>query len=297
MTIQDFKNLTSQGTVLLDGAMGTNLYQMGMPHGCCTESWALKHPDKVEGLQRKYVEAGAQILYAPTFGANRAMLSRFGLEDQLASMNRELLDITRRAAGDQALVAGDLSPTGMILEMYGGDAPAEEMFDVYREQAEVLYRAGCDLFVVETMMSVMDAVIAVEAVKSVCACPVICTLSVRADGTAYYGGNIFEGGPQLEEAGAAAYGINCCDGPAGIESIIARVSSCVHIPVVAKPNAGFPKKKVMGRVIYSFSPEDFARNMKTVIHAGASIVGGCCGTEPEYIRALKNILEQRALEK
>ena len=286
MTKSDFKKLTQKGIVLLDGAMGTNLYRMGMPHGCCTEAWALKHADDVERLQAEYVEAGAQIIYAPTFGANRIMLKKFKLADQTEEMNRELFEISRRAVGGKALIAGDLAPTGMILREYGGDGSRDEMFEAYRQQAKVLYEAGCDLFVVESMLAVLDAVTAVEAVKSVCSCPVICTLTVRKNGSAYYGGDIFEGGTLAEKAGADAYGINCCDGPDGMEEIISAIFGMVQIPIVAKPNAGLPHRSPTGQMEYDITPEQFAEKMKRLVSAGASIVGGCCGTTPAYIRKL-----------
>ncbi|MGI6056185.1 MAG: homocysteine S-methyltransferase family protein [Bilifractor sp.] len=286
MTKSDFKQMTQKGIVILDGAMGTNLYRMGMPHGCCTEEWALKHPDKVERLQKDYVEAGADIIYAPTFGANRIMLTRFGLAEKTEEMNRELFEISRCAAGGKALIAGDLAPTGMVLKEYGGDGSREEMFEAYRQQAKVLYEAGCDLFAVESMLAVLDAVTAVEAVRSVCSCPVICTLTVRKNGSCYYGGDIFEGGPLAEKAGADAYGINCCDGPDGMAEIISSVSEMVHIPVVAKPNAGLPRRGADGQMVYDITPEQFAAAMQRLVSAGASVIGGCCGTTPAYIRKL-----------
>ncbi|MGN0362296.1 MAG: homocysteine S-methyltransferase family protein [Bilifractor sp.] len=291
MTEQDFRKLTREGLVFLDGAMGTNLYKMGMPHGCCTEAWVLEHQEDVERLQREYVEAGSQILYAPTFGANRSMLHRFGLSERTESMNRELVEITKRASAGRALIAGDLSPTGMILEENGGDGSREEMFDVYRQQAKSLYEAGCDLFAAESMLAVQDAVIAVEAVKSVCSCPVICTLTVRRDGSAYYGGDIFSGGPLAERAGASAYGINCCYGPDGLEQIISVVSENVHIPVVAKPNAGLPHPDAAGNMCYDITPEQFAQCIQKLVAAGARMVGGCCGTTPEYIRKMRECLD------
>ena len=286
MTENDFTRMTQKGIVILDGAMGTNLYRMGMPHGCCTEEWALRHPDDVEKLQREYVEAGSQIIYAPTFGANRIMLKRFGLEEHTEEMNRKLFEISRRAAEGKTMIAGDLAPTGMILKEYGGAGSREEMFEAYREQAKVLYEAGCDLFAVESMLSVLDAVTAVEAVRSVCYAPVICTLTVRKNGSAYYGGDIFEGGPLAEKAGADAYGINCCDGPDGMEEIISSVSEMVHIPIVAKPNAGLPQKGSNGQMVYNISPDQFVSAMKKLVSAGASVIGGCCGTTPAYIRRL-----------
>ena len=293
MTKNEFQEMTRHGLVFLDGAMGTNLYRMGMPHGCCTEDWALKHKEKVEKLQREYVDAGSQIIYAPTFGANRIMLQRYGLADQVIRMNRELMEISKRAAAGRALIAGDLAPTGMILKENGGDGSREEMFEAYRKQALVLYEAGCDLFAAESMLAVQDAILVVEAVKSVCDAPVICTLTVRRDGSTYYGGDIFEGGPLAKKAGASAYGINCCYGPDGLEQIIAAISESVHIPIVAKPNAGLPHRDATGQMSYSFTPELFSRHVQKLVSAGAGIVGGCCGTTPAYIRRLREDLQDK----
>ena len=285
MTKEEFRSLTQQ-PVLLDGAFGTNMYAAGMPKGVSTEGWALEHADVVRELQRGYVEAGTRILYAPTFGLNRHVLQGFGMEERMREMNRRLVALTREAAGDEVLVAGDLAPTGMLLESSGGENTVEELFEVYREQIEYLAEAGVDLLVAETMMSVDDCVVAVDAAHAVCDLPVMCSLTVNADGRAYYGGTITEAAETLQEMGADAVGINCCSGPDQVLSIIEQIAKISRIPIIAKPNAGMPRIDDSGRAIYDMGPDEFAHKMMALVDAGAVLVGGCCGTTPAYIRRL-----------
>ena len=287
MKKEEFSALVKQKTVILDGAMGTNLLLRGMPRGVCTEQWVMENPGIVLGLQREYVEAGSDILYAPTFGANRARLKEYHLEDKVAEMNKALLAVSKEASGGKAFVAGDMSPTGLILEEVGGDASEKDVFDVYREQAEALAAAGADLFVIETMMSADEIRIAAEAVMSVSSLPVICTMTVDENGRALFGGSVYEAAPVLEAAGVMAVGVNCCSGPDKLTEIIRRISGLVSIPVIAKPNAGMPVIDRSGTAHYDMDAETFVKHMHTLKDAGASVLGGCCGTTPEYIRKLK----------
>ena len=286
MTNIEFEQLFENGYVILDGAMGTNLYRAGMPRGVCTEKWILNHIDTVEQLQKAYVEAGSQVIYAPTFGANRHMLEGHGLADRLAAMNKELVQLSKRAAGGRACVAGDMSPTGLVLKSIGGDVELEEVYEIYREQAEVLVSAGVDLFAVETMMSQDETVIALDALRSVTDLPVMVTMSVQADGMAYMGGNIYDAAEALEAMGASAVGVNCCSGPDQLVSLVHTLGERVQIPVIAKPNAGMPKIDNYGQAVYDMDAEHFGMHMRALYEAGARMLGGCCGTTPEYIQAL-----------
>ena len=287
MKKEEFKNRLQQSVLCLDGATGTNMTIAGMPKGVSTEMWILEHPEKFIGLQKAFVEAGSDVIYAPTFGANRKALERFELGDKVTELNRKLVALSVEAAGGKALVAGDMSPTGLIPETAGGDASYEEIFDIYREQAAALYEAGVDLFVVETMMSADETMIAMDAVASVCELPVICSFSVYSDGKCFYDGNIFEAALTLQEMGAAAVGVNCCSGPDQVESIVSNLASQLEIPVVAKPNAGMPVIDDQGNAVYDLGPEGFADGIEKLIKAGAGIVGGCCGTEASHIAAVK----------
>ena len=289
MTRDQFAALCAAGPVLLDGATGTNLLAAGMPRGVCTEAWVLEHPEPLRALQRGYAEAGSRIIYAPTFCANRTALRAYGLDGRLREMNRALVSLTREAAGGRALVAGDMTTLGRPVEEAGAYSYAA-LLDVYREQAEALADAGVDLFAVETMMGVSECMAAVEAIRSICELPVICTLSVQSDGKCYFDGNAAEAAPALESLGADAVGVNCASGPDQLESVIAMMRRACSLPVAVKPNAGLPKILDDGTAVYSMDAQAFAAHMVKLRAAGASLLGGCCGTTPAYIRALRESL-------
>lgn len=289
MTRQEFLARAADHVLLLDGATGSNLRKAGMPVGISSEEWVLKNPEVLKELQRAYVEAGSEIVYAPTFGANRISLMNFGLEKQVTEMNRRLLAISKEAVGACALVAGDLTTTGKLLEPRG-DFSYETLYQIYQEQIKALADAGADLLVAETMLSVDETVAALDAAQSVCDLPVMCTLSLEADGTALYGGNAVEAVMTLQEMGAAAVGLNCSVGPDQLEAVVANMKKVAQVPIIAKPNAGMPVINEKGEASYSMNAQDFARYTRKLVEAGAGIVGGCCGTTPEYIRELARVL-------
>ena len=290
MTKQEFRELAARGPVLLDGATGSNLRAAGMPVGVSPELWVLEHPEVLLDLQRGYVEAGSQIVMAPTFSANRLGLRNFGLEDRLGELNAALVSLSKEAAGGRALVAGDLSTLGRPLEPVG-DLPYSEAYDIYREQMEVLTEAGADLLAVETLMGMDEALAALDAAADF-GLPVMVSFSTEADGGVLFGGTAWEAAAMAQEMGAAAVGVNCSVGPDQLESVIRAVRAAVDIPVIAKPNAGLPVMDEMGQARYSMGPEDFARHMRVLADAGAGIVGGCCGTTPAYIRQLAKLLDK-----
>lgn len=284
MTKDEFKNLT-QRTLLLDGATGSNLMAAGMPRGICTETWVLEHREVLQKLQRAYIDAGSRILYTPTFGANRMNLSMHHLEDKIKEMNDELVAIAKESANGQAFIAGDITTTGKIMEP-AGDLTYEMAFDVYKEQISFLRDAGIDMIVAETMINIEETLAAVDAASQVCELPILCSMTVEADGSIFSGGNAVEAALALESAGADAVGINCSVGPDQLVSVIRNIKEAVSIPVIAKPNAGMPLIDDQGKAIYSMGPEEFAKHMKILVENGASIIGGCCGTTPEYIQAV-----------
>ena len=288
MTRKDFEELAARGPVILDGGTGSSLRAAGMPVGVSPELWILEHPEVLLKLQRDYVEAGSMILCTPTFSANRLSLKGFGLEAGLAELNARLVSLTCEAAGDRALVAGDLPTLGRPLEPVG-DMPYSEAYDIYREQMEALVKAGVDLFALETLMGADEAVAALDAAAEF-GLPVWCSFSAEADGSLMFGGNVWETAAMLQELGAAAVGVNCSVGPDQLESVIRSVQAAVDIPVVAKPNAGLPVMDESGQAHYSMGPDKFARHMRVLADAGAGVVGGCCGTTPEYIRRLAEAL-------
>ena len=289
MTKNEFRQLADRGVILLDGATGSNLRLAGMPVGVCAEQWIAEHPRPLQALQRAYVDAGSQIVYAPTFSANRIGLRHFGLEDRVEDLNTRLVQISKEAVGNRALVAGDLTTIGQPLQP-AGDVSYRELFDVYCQQIEVLAGAGADLLVAETLMGVEEAVAAMDAANAVCSLPILCTLTVAADGACLYGGTAEEAVKALQEMGAAAVGINCSLGPDQLESVVRTMCRAANIPVVVKPNAGIPAINERGEAIYDMTPEDFVRHMKHLIALSARIVGGCCGTTPDYICRLSAAL-------
>ena len=290
MTRSEFQALLRNGTVILDGATGSNLRASGMPVGVCTEQWVLEHPEVLQNLQRAYVEAGSQIVYAPSFGANRLSLSMYGLEDQLTEMNRALVQLSRDAVGGRALVAGDMATCGKPVDVEGG-VSYDELIEVYREQAQLLVDAGVDLIGLETMMGVTECSAAIEAIRSVCDLPVMCTLTLDAVGAAYFDGDAELAAQTLPALGADAIGVNCGQGPELYVSVIQRMRAHTDLPLIAKPNAGLPVIQSDGSAVYGMSPGKFAREMAQLKKAGAGILGGCCGTTPEHIRMLKEFCD------
>lgn len=288
MTKEDFHKLT-QNVVLLDGATGSNLMAAGMPRGTCTEAWIIDHKEIFQNLQKAYAQAGSQIIYAPTFGANRYSLSLHGLRDQLEKMNCTLVNISKEAVGDSAYVAGDITTTGKMMEP-SGDLTYEMAYEAYCEQIKVLESAGVDLIVAETMINIEETLAALDAAASVTSLPVMCTMTVEADGSIFSGGNAIEAAIALEDAGACAVGLNCSVGPDQLVSVIRNVKENVSIPVIAKPNAGMPLIDDLGNAVYSMDAQTFAKHIQVLIENGASIIGGCCGTTPEFIKEISKIL-------
>ena len=295
MTKQEFRKLVENGPIILDGAMGTGLMKAGMPVDACTEEWALAHPEAVIAIQKDYVEAGAQIVYAPTFGANRIKLKEYGLEDRIEEFNKELVAVSKRAVDGNALVAGDMTMTGQIPYPVG-DVPFETFVEVYKEQAKYLVEAEVDLIVVETMMSMQECRAAVLAIREVCDLPIMATLTYNEDGRTLYGTPPEVAINVLQSLGVDAVGVNCSTGPEGMVPIVEKMAEYATVPLIAKPNAGLPELEGM-ETVYRMTPEEFARTGKKLIEAGASLVGGCCGTTPAHIAALAEAVKGMTIRK
>lgn len=285
MTKEEFRQRMAKGPLILDGATGSNLLKAGMPRGICSEQWIAEHPKPLSRLQNAYIEAGSHIVYAPTFLANPISLESHGLAHEAERLNRELVRISRETAAGRALVAGDISTTGKLMEPMG-EMPYDTLFEAYKEQITYLAEAGVDLLVAETMMAADETMVILDAAAEVCDLPVLCSLTIESDGSLFFGGNIYDAAEALEAVGADAVGCNCSVGPDQMEAVIAGIRERVSIPVIAKPNAGMPKITETGEAVYSMGPEEFAVHMEALFKAGASLLGGCCGTDPEYIRAL-----------
>ncbi len=289
MTREAFRLWTEKGPVLLDGGTGSCLRSEGMPVGVCTEQWVYEHPEVIGELQRAYADAGSQILYAPTFSANRISLQNMGLEDQVKELNCVLAERTLENVGDRVRVAGDLSTTGKAMEPYG-PMTYDGLMEVYKEQIGYLAESGVELLVAETLLSLDEALVICDAASAVCDLPLMISFSCEGDGNLYFGGTVFDAAAALEAMGVDAVGVNCSVGPDQLEAVIRGLRKTVSIPVMAKPNAGMPEITDTGEAVYSMGAEEFARHVLRLRDCGATLIGGCCGTTPDYIRTLKKSL-------
>ena len=279
--------------LLLDGATATNLFAAGMPRdlirrNSCNEEWILDHPQTLQTLQKSYLDAGADVLYAPTFTASRPWLAGAGLDGQLASLNLRLVQLTREVAGDRAKVAGNLSPTGLVNELtYSPRMVPEldfhELIDIYAEQAFALREGGADLIVAETMLSLTEARAALLGARQT-GLPVYITFTVDEKGQTLSHGDPLSALIVLQRLGAAGFGVNCSAGFAPLEPLFRRLAPHARIPLIAKPGAGLSSDALL-------SPEDFAGQMARLLSAGVSIAGGCCGTTPAHIAALRKQMD------
>ena len=284
MTREELYKLIENGPVYLDGATGSNLMKAGMPVGVCPEEWITEHPDVILDLQKRYIEAGTQILYAPTFSGNRIKLTEYGLEDRMVEINTTLVRLCREAAGDKGLVCGNITMTGQSLAPMG-TMKLETLIDIYKEQVKILCEAGVDLFVVETMMSLAETRAAILAIRETCDLPIMASMSFNEDGRTLYGTDPETAIVVLQSIGADVVGVNCSTGPQEMAEIIRKMKVYANVPLLAKPNAGLPE--IMdGDTVYNMGPEEFASFGPLLVEAGAAVLGGCCGTTPEHIALL-----------
>ncbi len=301
MTKKKFRDLCESRILLLDGATGTNLQKAGMPTGVCPEQWILENKEGAKKLQTAFLEAGTDILYAPTFSANRVKLAEYGLQEKLSEINTELVQLSKEIVAEfeekngcekgSHYVAGDLTMTGELLYPIG-KLKFEELVDIYKEQVKVLCDAGVDLFVVETMMSLQECRAAVLAIKETCDLPIMVTMTFAGDNKTMYGTTPEAAVVVLQSLGADAVGVNCSAGPETMVSVIERMAAVAEVPVIAKPNAGMPEL-IDGKTVYKMTPKEFAGHMETLVKAGAGILGGCCGSEPGHIAAVKKMVERK----
>lgn len=278
-----------QFPLILDGATGTELQKRGFTGAVSAEEWVLTHPESILDIQRRYVDAGSRVLYAPSFGANRQKLEEHGIFNQTAAYNRRLAALSKQAAAGRALVAGDLSPTGLFLSPMG-ETSFRELVDIYTPQAAGLEEAGVDLFVIETMMTLSDARAAVLAVRSVSDKPIFVTFTCDEKGRTVSGTDITAALVIMQGMGVDAFGLNCSSGPQEMLVQLRRLREYARVPLIAKPNAGMPQI-VDGKAVYSCPPEEFTALVPELLQAGVAIFGGCCGTDAGHIAALKKALD------
>lgn len=286
--------LVRGGPVLTDGAWGTQLQERGLGPGECPDAWNLSHPEQVEEVARAYVSNGSRIILTNTFRSNRLALARYGLEGRVTEINRAGVEISRRAAGSEALVFASVGPSGRLL--LTGETSEEELENAFSEQVRALAEAGADGLVIETMADLNEARIALAAALTT-GLPVVVTMvfdSGRNKDRTMMGVTPEQAARELEQAGAHVIGANCGQGVAGYVEICRRLRGATSRPIWIKANAGLPEA-VEGRTVYRTSPQEYAAHVPSLIEAGASFIGGCCGTTPEFIRAMARVLSERRL--
>jgi methionine synthase I (cobalamin-dependent) len=278
--------LLSEQPVVTDGAWGSQIQSLGLKAGECPDNWNLENPAGVGQVAKSYVDAGSRIILTNTFGANRIMLERHGLAEKATAINKAGAMISRKAARDVAFVFGSIGPTGKMV--FTGEASEDELSKAFEEQALALAEGGVDGIVIETFSELAEARIALRAAQKT-GLPVVVSMtydSGQGFERTMMGISPEEAVEDLKVAGADVIGANCGMGAEDMESICARIKAVTNLPIWIKPNAGLPEV-VEGRVIYNSTPESFVRHAGQIRTAGAAFLGGCCGTNPEYIRALK----------
>jgi methionine synthase / methylenetetrahydrofolate reductase (NADH) len=281
-------------TVVCDGAMGTMLYSKGISLNHCFDELNLTNPQLVKDVHLTYLKAGAEVLETNTFGSTRTRLAKFDLADKVREISLAGTRLAREAAGDDLYVAGAVGPLGVHLEPLGPTS-LEEAREVFREQIGALCEGGVDLILIETMIDLSEAHQALLAAREVCSLPVVVQMTIQEDGATPSGTLPEEFARQLDDWGADVIGINCSVGPAAVLETLERMATVTSKMLVAQPNAGMPRT-VDGRSIYLCSPEYMASYARKFIETGVRLVGGCCGTTPEHIRAIKAAVRALALE-
>jgi 5-methyltetrahydrofolate--homocysteine methyltransferase len=277
-------NLLKNKILILDGAWGTELQKRGMPPGICPEAWIIEHPETVQEIHRAYALAGADVVYTCTFGANRLKLGEYGIEN-VREVNRTIARLARTAVGRQTFVAGDIGSTGRFVEPFG-DLAFEEAVAVFKEQVLGLLEGGVDLFVIETMMDIQEARAALIAVKECSDRFALVTMTYEPNGRTLGGTDPVTALITLQSLGADAVGCNCSTGPDAMLPLIRAMKPHASVPLAVKPNAGIPRL-VDGNTVFEMSAAEFAPFGKRFAQAGANLMGGCCGTTPAHIAALR----------
>jgi 5-methyltetrahydrofolate--homocysteine methyltransferase len=285
----DFRARLASGVIFGDGAWGTMLAERGLPAGAPPETWTLEHPEVIADIARAYVDAGAELITTNTFGGSPMRLAQHRLEKDFERINRRGVEVVREAIGDCALINASIGPTGRLLEPLG-DADPGHVERGFAEQARVLIDAGADVICIETMTDLSEATIAIRAVRSVSSTiPIIATMTFEITPRGPFtmmGVSVEQAAKELPAAGADVIGANC---GGGVEEMIAVARSFLAstgVPIAIQPNAGLPRRE-SGRLVYPDSPEQFAAALAPVVALGIRVLGGCCGTTPDHILALR----------
>lgn len=287
MSSSRFLERLQAGKVLvLDGATGTNLQRRGLPAGTPSDLWVLDNPEGVVQLHRDFVSAGSDIILTNTFGSSRLHLGHAGLADRFEQNNRQAVELAQRAAANtDTLIAGSMGPLGEMLQPYGtlSEADAEQ---AYAEQARLLSEAGVDLLVIETQFDLNEALAAVRAARSVSDLPVVCSFSYDRGTRTMMGVKPAQVGKELSGTGVTALGINCGRSLDDNLKALNELRQSTDLPIWFKPNAGMPRTNENNQLVYDVTPEKMGEAVAQWIEAGASLVGGCCGTSPEHLAAI-----------
>jgi len=277
--------------LLLDGAAGTELMARGIGAGEVSELWVLEKPDVIAEVHEEYFRAGADIVLTNTFGGTDLKLAAFGLDDKMEEINRKAAQIARSQCPEGKFVAGDIGPTGKLVKPYG-DAEPDELRKAFARQAKALAEGGVDLFIIETMMDLTETLAALEGAKEA-GLPVFAAMTYDKKPRGYFtmmGNKPGDVARALVEAGADGVGTNCTLRIGDMVDLVAQIRDAVSVPVFVEPNAGSPEL-VDGKAKYVDGPEEFAAVVPDLVKAGANIVGGCCGTTPLTIAAVRKVLD------
>jgi len=272
-------------TILADGAMGTFLMAQGLEPGAPPEVWNVEHPQRIADVHRAYIDAGSRIILTNTFGGSRIRLKRTGMSGRAVELNRAGVVLAREAAAGRAFVAGDIGPCGEMMEPVGSLAFADAV-EAFAEQARALSESGVDLLWVETMMDLEEARAAVTGAKRESDLPVFCSMTFGPSGRTIMGTTSRQALEALAPLGLAAFGANCGEGLDVMDEVLEQLrGSAINLPWIAKPNAGLPRM-IGERAVYDVGPEQFAGRIDALVARGAQVVGGCCGSSPEFIAAI-----------
>ncbi len=286
--------LREEAALLFDGALGTMFYQRGIYLNRCFDELNLTAPDMVQSLHDDYVRAGVDVIETNTFGANRAKLTPHGLGEKVRAINSAGVGLAREAAGESVLVAGAMGPLGVRIEPWGPTS-LDEARELFKEQAQALLDSGVDLFILETFGDLSEIHQAILAVREVSDLPVVAQMTIDSEGNSLFGTAAETFARRLDEWEVDVLGVNCSVGPQTVLETLERMSQVTERPLSAQPNAGVPRE-VEGRNIYLVSPEYLAEYARRFVQAGARVVGGCCGTTPEHIRAIRGALNKLAAD-
>ncbi len=278
-----------QEGVVLDGGIGSMLISKGLKGGDCVEKWNIDHPDVIQEIHQAYFDAGADVATANTFGASSSKLGKMGIRELVETINTEAVKNAKAAAKPGQYVAGDLGPGGEMLSPMGS-MTVERAKEIYANQAGIIETAGVDLFLIETIFDLNEAIAALEAVQTVSSKPVFCTLTFNQTKKGFYTlmGNPVEASMQkLRDAGAAAVGANCSVGSDSMIALAKQIRESVEIPVIIQPNAGMPQTRPDGTAFYPEDENTFTDNIIKIKALGIEIVGGCCGTTPAFIHKIR----------